>query len=346
MSLSRIYFSSDEDYLAAATEELRDIFPDAHIHQLGPDLGAIEGDGISIATVSDACEDPARPVAFVHHLMRGVGELALPTTVTDLGAAIEQALDLWRQLPLPPAVSLQVWESGSQAPELPVRMDQLWHLLADTLRDTGIDVARAGREHILSVCVTPEGIVLGSNNRRNALSDWPGGRVRLAKPKGQISRSEFKLEELLRSHDITLPEGVALDLGASPGGWTRILRSRGLMVWAIDPADLDRRIAGDPGVRHVRTTAGAFLRDTDCTFDLIVNDMRMTPALSSELMLSAAGHLNPGGMIIQTLKISPHHGLEMVRQALQLLRRRYELDFVRQLQHNRNEVTVVAHARA
>ncbi len=117
------------------------------------------------------------------------------------------------------------------------------------------------------------------------------------------------------------------------------------MVWAVDPADLDPRIAGDRGVKHVRTTAGSFLHDTDRTFDLIVNDMRMTPPLSCELMLSASGHLNPGGKIIQTLKISPHHGLEMVRQSLQTLRRRYEFDFVRQLHHNRNEVTVVAHHR-
>ena len=345
MSLSRIHFSSDEDYLAAATTELREAFPDAVFRQPGPDLGSIEGDGVSIANVAAVCQGTENPVVFVHHLMRGVGEIPVPTSIEELAAGVGEALGIWQQLPFPPSVSLQVWGSGSEPPELPVRMDELWHLLADALRDGGIDVARAGREHILSACVTPEVIILGSNHRSNALSDWPGGRVRLAKPKGQISRSEFKLEELLRSHAITLPEGVALDLGASPGGWTRILRAHGLMVWAVDPADLDPRIAGDRGVKHVRTTAGAFLHETDRTFDLIVNDMRMTPPLSTELMLSASGHLNPGGKIIQTLKISPHHGLEMVRQSLQTLRRRYDFDFVRQLQHNRNEVTVVAHAK-
>ncbi len=345
MSLSRIYFSADEDFLSAATVELRDVFPEAKFGVGGPDLGFIEGDGVSIANVASIARGLETPIVFVRHLMRGVGETALPTTIEELATVIPQALAGWQQFPVPASVSLQVWGSGSEPPELPVRMDELWHLLADSLRDNGIDVARAGRDHILSACVTPSGIVLGSNQRGNAMSDWPGGRVRLSKPKGQISRSEFKLEELLRSHKIKLPEGAALDLGASPGGWTRILREHKLMVWAVDPADLDPRIAGDRGVKHVRTTAGTFLHDTDRTFDLVVNDMRMTPPLSCELMLSASGLLNPGGMMIQTLKISPHHGLDMVRQSLHTLRRRYDLDFVRQLQHNRNEVTVVAHHR-
>lgn len=345
MSLSRIYFSADEDYLFAATTELREVFPGATFRQHGPDLGSIEGDGVSIANVASIAMSKEMPIVFVRHLMRGVGELPLPATIDELANTVAQAVASWQHFPVPASVSLQVWGSGSEPPELPIRMDEMWHLLADALRDAGIDVARAGRDHVLSACVTPEGIVLGSNQRGNALSDWPGGRVRLSKPKGQIARSEFKLEELLRSHTIKLPEGAALDLGASPGGWTRILREHKLMVWAVDPADLDPRIASDRGVKHVRTTAGAFLHDTDRTFDLIVNDMRMTPPLSCELMLSASGHLNPGGMMIQTLKISPHHGLDMVRQSMQTLRRRYDLDFVRQLQHNRNEVTVVGHHR-
>jgi 23S rRNA (cytidine2498-2'-O)-methyltransferase len=268
----------------------------------------------------------------------------LPTTIAELGEMIEGALAAWQELSLPAAVSLQVWASGSEPPALPVRMDEFWKLLAEGLRDEEVEVGRAGHEHVLSVCVTPGGIVIGSNRRDSALSDWPGGRVRLAKPKGQISRSEFKLEELLRSNEITLPEGVALDLGASPGGWTRILRERGMTVWAIDPGNLDPRLVADRGVHHVRTTAGSFFHTSERTFDLIVNDMRMTPALSTELMLTASGHLNPSGMIIQTLKISPHHGLEMVRNALSTLRRRYDIDLVRQLHHNRNEVTVVAHS--
>jgi 23S rRNA (cytidine2498-2'-O)-methyltransferase len=51
--------------------------------------------------------------------------------------------------------------------------------------------------------------------------------------------------------------------------------------------------------------------------------------------------LKPGGLAVQTLKISPHGALATVRTALRMLRQAYEVVFVRQLHHNRNEVTVV-----
>jgi 23S rRNA (cytidine2498-2'-O)-methyltransferase len=171
--------------------------------------------------------------------------------------------------------------------------------------------------------------------------------VRLAKPKGQISRSEFKLEELFRTTDLKPPEhGRALDLGASPGGWTRILRGYGLDVVAVDPADLDPRIANDRQVRHVRTTAGAYLAESEERYDMVVNDMRMDPAMSVGLMLQAAKLLVPGGMLILTLKLSPHGAARAVHNALARLDDAVEVVLVRQLHHNRNEITIVARTAA
>lgn len=348
--MTQICFSAHEAYLPAAIEELRAIFPEAVFTSLGPDLGAIAGDGVSIVSVHDAvmARDTATPVAFVRHLFREVAVLPLPADIDALGAVLEEALETWQQMMLPETVSLQVWASvaeGEEAPALPVRMDELWHLVAEGLGDEGFTVRRAGAEHVLSACVTPDAIVLGSNRAENALSDWPGGRIRLAKPKGQIARSEFKLEELMRGVGLRFPEGRALDLGAAPGGWTRILRAQGMPVTAVDPGALDPRIARDPGVTHIRKTAGVFLKESSQRFDLVVNDMRMAPSLSVDLMLSCWAHLTPDGMIVVTLKLSPHRAAETVRQCVMRLRQRYEIAFVRQLQHNRNEVTVVGRRR-
>ncbi|MGN6033274.1 MAG: SAM-dependent methyltransferase [Thermomicrobiales bacterium] len=348
--MTQICFSAHEAYLPAAIEELRAVFPDAVFTSLGPDLGAIAGDGVSIVSVHEAVTAPnaATPVAFVQHLFREVSSFPLPTDFERLGVLLDEALETWQQTLLPETVSLQVWASvaeGEEAPALPVRMDELWRLFADGLSDEGLAVQRAGTSHVLSVCVTPEAIVLGSNRAENALSDWPGGRIRLSKPKGQISRSEFKLEELMRGFGVRFPEGRALDLGAAPGGWTRILRGQGLQVTAVDPGNLDPRIAGERGVTHVRKTAAVFLRETSQQFDVVVNDMRMAPSLSVDLMLTCWAHLNPGGMIVVTLKLSPHHAVETVRQSVMRLRQRYDIELVRQLQHNRNEVTVVGRRR-
>ncbi len=339
MSGSRLIFSAAEDYLEPASEELRERFPDATFGEIGPDLGWIAADGLSISLLAQTCRET--PTIFVRHLMREVG--TIPANLANqIDEVVAIAIGAWTQLPVKPDVSLQVWSSG----EIPVdyRTDELRHALADALAERNITVARSGRDQILGAIVTPEGIILGLNGLDSALSDWPGGRVRLAKPKGQVSRSEFKLEELFRVHtDLDLPDGgVAIDLGASPGGWARILRQRGFTVWAIDPGRLDPRIAADTGVLHVRTTAGPFLATTQVIADLIVNDMRMDPDLSTSVMLDAARCLKPAGMMIQTLKVTPHNTLRNVRRVLGTLQEAYEIVWAGQLHHNRNEVTVVA----
>jgi 23S rRNA (cytidine2498-2'-O)-methyltransferase len=335
--ISRIYFSADEDYLSTAADELRPFFPTADMAPVGSDIAMFEDEGVSIALLAETIR--AEHLAFTRHLMRGVGEVA-HTDAEDLSELGEMALDLWDQLPFPDTVSLHVWQSGDA--ELPYRTDQLWRRLAAALNDIDVEVVRGGAAHILSACQTPQGIVFGSNSAANALADWPGGRVKLAKPKGQISRAEFKLEELFRTDAVELPQGgKAIDLGAAPGGWSRILLERGFEVWAVDPAELDRRLHGRPALHHIRTTAGPFLAETKERFDLVVNDMRMEPGLSASIMNSAVRHLSPDGLGIMSMKLQPEHPLQAIDSAFRLLDKHWEPVFVRQLHHNRNEITVV-----
>lgn len=341
VDISRLFFSADDAFLQAAADEIAAHFPDAWMDPAGPDLGAFEDEGVSIALLAETIRD--QRLVFTRHLMRGVGMVPLDEA-GDLGELGEFAVELWEQFPLPATVSLQVWQSGQV--DLPYRTDQLWRRLAAALTDLDIEVRRGGASHVLSACATETGIIFGSNSVANALSDWPGGRVKLAKPKGQITRSEFKLEELFRTGAVALPtRGKALDLGAAPGGWSRILLERGFEVWAVDPADLDQRLAGRDGLRHIATTAGPFLADNEERFDLVVNDMRMAPLLSASVMNAAAAHLVPGGIGIMTIKLSPEDPLPLVRQVKRSLEKAWEIVFARQLFHNRNEITLVLRVR-
>ncbi|MBW7881192.1 MAG: 50S rRNA methyltransferase [Caldilineaceae bacterium] len=173
------------------------------------------------------------------------------------------------------------------------------------------------------------------------LSDWAGGMRRFAREVDQISRAEFKLLEALEIFAIDLPlRGVALDLGASPGGWTRVLRQRGQYVTAVDPGELDPRLANDRAVRHKPMTAEEYLRSDPDRFDLIVNDMRMDGRDSARLMVSYAPYLYRTGCAIMTVKLPEQHRQPVLDHTFTILRQAYQIVGARQLFHNRSEITV------
>lgn len=182
---------------------------------------------------------------------------------------------------------------------------------------------------------------LGVSAVEDNLSAWMGGMRRFAREPEQVSRSEFKLLEALDTFRLHLaPRGVALDLGAAPGGWTRVLRAHGLYVTAVDPAELDSRLRHDTGIRHKRMSAETYLHGELEPFDVIANDMRMDARDSSRLMDRFADWLRPGGFALMTLKLPEQGRLDVLEYALSILRERYVVAGARQLFHNRSEITV------
>lgn len=330
-----VLFSTSEESLDTAVRELRDVFGSGvGVERIGPDLGAL--DGPSIGEIAEACGTGR--IAFVQHLAVERARLAPGAALADVVAAAVEVV------PIGADIAVQAWASGS--PRAAYTAGEVFTAIRDAPAGGGTSVARSGRPLVLSVCTTPRGVLIGLNRAADALCDWPGGRVRLAKGPGHVSRAEFKLEELFGLVPLDLPRsGTAVDLGAAPGGWTRIVRLRGPQVWAIDPGDMDPRVLGDPGVHHVRTTAGEFFRSTDVTFDLAVNDMRMDPLLSCDVMLEAAEHMAPAALAVMTLKTGTHRPLETLTRCRQRLSARYETIFARQLHHNRHELTVVLRRR-
>ena len=344
VAASRIIFSTAEDSFGAATQELIAAFgKGTKIERLGRDTGVFAAEGVDIARLAEVCQQ--RPLLFIQHLMREMVSLPSSVIADTMQPIYQAALDLLQGQRGAMSLALQVWYSADPAP-VAYRSDELWKFIAARLKEHGMTVTRGSQARILSVCVTPQMTVLGINSPTEALTDWPGGRFGLAKSAEQISRAEFKLEELFKVFDVALPsKGIALDLGASPGGWTRLLRQRGLTVWAVDPANLDPRLVADAGVQHAQITAAAFLAETQVVFDVVVNDMRMDADLSCRVMVQAAPRLKAGGLAIVTLKLFQYKPLEIVHQALAILKQAYEIVHARQLFHNRHEVTVVARRR-
>lgn len=230
---------------------------------------------------------------------------------------------------------------------------RLNQLLAKAIaEETGAVESIKRPQIIVSLLCTMEKAYLGISLARDNLSAWPGGMRHFAQTADQISRAEFKLLEALEVFGLSLPSRRrALDLGAAPGGWTRLLLEAGLSVVAVDPAKLDPRLLRSPlshRLEHYEGYAEVYLEEAikrHKQYDIIANDMRMDAREASRLLVQAGKCLRPDGFIVSTLKL-PHvtpniDPLKNLKEALHLLSRRFNIVQAHQLFHNRQEVTVI-----
>jgi 23S rRNA (cytidine2498-2'-O)-methyltransferase len=336
--MCQILVSISPAYFGSAKTLLKRSIPDARMERFAPDTALLSLDDADADHVAGVIR---ADVPFVRHLGFTAQSIDASDGLTPESVAQRVAE---RVPPDESGISLQVWASG----DAPLDPTMTRRAIQQAIRGLGIDVQYGGQQRIVGVYMCASRIVLMVTPLDKALCDWPGGRMRFRASPAQISRAEFKLEEVLALCPFDLPErGTALDLGSSPGGWTRILLEKGSSVWAVDPGLLDPRVGSDPRVTYRRMTANDFLdeaRDLP-RFQLVVNDMRMAPELSCQLTVQAAKVLEHRGYVILTLKITPRTALDTWERSRRILERDLELVFARQLFHNRNELTVVARKR-
>jgi 23S rRNA (cytidine2498-2'-O)-methyltransferase len=179
-------------------------------------------------------------------------------------------------------------------------------------------------------------------------SPWPMGIPRLRMPGGAPSRSTLKLAEAfmtLLSEDertTTLRAGLrAIDLGASPGGWTWQLASRGLHVTAVDNGPMADSVLATGMVEHLR--ADGFTWRPQRTVEWMVCDMVDQPSRIASLVADWIGTGRCRRSIFN-LKLPMKRRLEAVEQCRTLINKRlasvgpYDLR-IKHLYHDREEVT-------
>lgn len=261
--------------------------------------------------------------------LRNLRRLAADTILADWPGSFDQLAQGWRRRP-----PIYIRHLHPVQPKPP--------RLAQVLRHPST---------ILSEPFFPErpslyvyGDYAGALEPHQQLAPWPWGVPHFTPDPGLINRAEWKLLEAIGSFRLGLRSGRALDLGASPGGWSRVLTRAGLSVASVDPHPRGMEWT-HPGLVHHPLRAEEFLSQTAERFDLIVNDMWLHAEESSEIMRTAAACLVPGGQALVTLKLG--HLCETLesrrgslRRSLDILRKAYRIPRMRQLFYNRNEVTV------
>ncbi|HTI14724.1 MAG TPA: SAM-dependent methyltransferase [Dictyobacter sp.] len=315
--------------------------------------------GITLCRVSDVPQlmykaSQKLPV-FVRHIAPVQTAIDLNNDQQDLGNLALATIELPGITQLERGVHFSVQtrlvQTDTRLGERPFSSGQINQALAEALiEETGAIEDIKKPEVIVSILCTMTRGYLGISTAEENLSSWPGGSRHFANKPEQISRAEFKLLEATEVFGVILPSsGQALDLGAAPGGWTRLLLEAGLQVIAVDPANMDQRLKNHKRLEHYRGYAENFIEeaiDRKARFDILVNDMRMDARDAARLLVRAAICLRPDGIVISVLKL-PHateriDPLLTLKEALRILQRNYDIVQAHQMFHNRQEVTVVA----
>ncbi|WP_059000359.1 SAM-dependent methyltransferase [Leptolyngbya sp. NIES-2104] len=324
---SQVIFTASPEFAQVALNEIQTLDRQSKLIQwLDSGIGLIE---LDTPFSNLAAQISMIKAAFIRHICPVMETVA----IENLQSAIAAQIALFDRAS---TLSVQIRSNTKD-----INRSELRNLLVDDLIAAGLKVEAKDPAQIISIFCTKEIAYLGFSHAVENLSNWAGGMHRFAHEADQISRAEFKLLEAIGVFNLQLPaEGLALDLGASPGGWTRVLRNRGLSVVAVDPGDLAESLQSDSNITHSRQLVQQYLPNCRDRFDLIVNDMRMAPVDSAKNMIAASSVLKENGLAIMTLKL-PSKGVKtVIDRTTALLENNYEVIGIRNLFHNRQEVTV------
>ena len=242
----------------------------------------------------------------------------------------------------------EVWietADTNEAKSLSVFLRKFSAPLKKALKEAGY-IGCQGQARLHLFFTSGRSVMVGASSSQNS-SPWLMGIPRLKFPKGAPSRSTLKLDEafgaFLNDPDRALqPAMRAVDLGASPGGWTFQLVRRHLRTVAVDNGPMDGDLMDSGLVTHLRVDG--FRYRPDRPVDWLVCDMVEKPTRIAHLM----GEWLSEGLCryaIFNLKLPMKKRYEayilaekMIRESLAKSPYRYRLRF-RQLYHDRQEVT-------
>lgn len=154
----------------------------------------------------------------------------------------------------------------------------------------------------------------------------------------RLNRAQFKLVEALERFNLKLSGKTALDIGAAPGGWTKVLADKGYTVYAIDPAELDDSLKDNPKIIHIKKK----IEDSNFNkkVDLIVNDMNISPEESAKITNNSAKYLKKGSYAIFSLKLIENKPKEYIQKVSKIFTK-YKIEKIKHLFENRQEVTIL-----
>jgi hypothetical protein len=192
------------------------------------------------------------------------------------------------------------------------------------------------REHLLVSAAAPRALPRGGTD----LAPWPAGSPPVADDRTPPSRAYRKLEEAFQWMGAAPRKGeTCVDLGAAPGSWTVMAARRGAHVIAVDRAPLAPEVARLPGVTTV--AGNAFTYEPARPVDWLLSDVVCEPARALALVDEWLGQARCRHLVV-TIKFKGRDHYDALAALEPILARAHPaFARVKQLAHNKNEVTVM-----
>ena len=216
---------------------------------------------------------------------------------------------------------------------------------------------------ILAYCVLMDGVCYSGCVK---LSEHAHGFIdpfRYNKEKA-VSRAEFKIIEAFREFGLA-PPGVAIDMGAAPGGWSLFLARNGASVIAIDSGELEygkilkagvkvRKMAlgkvpiksGDikpKSIIHMKCRlekAASMLKNIKV--DFVGDDINVGGIESSRAVIGYSRFMKKNAVLIMTVKCMHRSVGRYMKEVESILRPKFRIVRWKVLPHNRQEITLFA----
>lgn len=171
-----------------------------------------------------------------------------------------------------------------------------------------------------------------------ALSTHRGGYMAIEDNKKPPSRAFKKLEEAIHTFGLSFSSNqTAVDLGASPGGWTYVLQKAGLQITALDRSPLEPSLMKNSAITWVKGNALTWSPPSPVSW--LVCDVITTPQNTLSILTSWIINSWCQNFCV-TIKCQGTPDFETINETLTFLSKHTAWFDAKQLTHNKNELTV------
>lgn len=181
---------------------------------------------------------------------------------------------------------------------------------------------KIGEKVTLIMMVGPEEFWLGEYILKKTHFQTPG-EVSSIEKRVVPSRAYYKIAEAYEAFDLPMDsQEKVLELGSAPGGASLFLLDQDLIVFGVDPAEMDKDILKNYNFKHIKKAfetlnVNNFAED----IDWIISDVNLPPSVVMKEVDRFLTFLEPRGVVL-TLKLHQDRYLRMLKPIVESMKQK------------------------